>query len=95
MSEIEEIKRSLECTSGEIYTISKQQKIKADMMSEIKELNKQNEERETRISRLESRVVGLEQSSRMTDIIISRLGIKLWCTTGICVRSKMIHNVHS
>lgn len=53
--EIEDIKKSLDFLSEEIATVSKQQKMKMDLMSEIKEHKKQNEEKDKRIASLEYR----------------------------------------
>lgn len=71
--EIEEIKKSLDFLSEEISTVSKQQKTIIDLMSEIKELKKQNEEKDKRIASLECRVADMEQYSRMNDIVVSGL----------------------
>lgn len=71
--EIEEIKKSLDFLSEEISIVSKQQKTIIDLMSEIKELKKQNEEKDKRIASLECRVADMEQHSRMNDIVISGL----------------------
>ncbi|KAL7401915.1 hypothetical protein ABVT39_006536 [Epinephelus coioides] len=49
-----------------------------DMMSEIKALKSQNEEKEKRIASLESRVADLEQYTRMNDIIVSGLETRPW-----------------
>lgn len=71
--EIEEIKKTLDFLSEEISTVSKQQKSIIDLMSEIKELKKQNEEKDKRIASLECRVADMEQHSRMNDIVVSGL----------------------
>ncbi|XDV33591.1 hypothetical protein PO909_003956 [Leuciscus waleckii] len=71
--EIEKIKKSLDFLSEEISTVSKQQKTIIDLMSAIKELKKQNEEKDKRIASLECRVADMEQHSRMNDIVVSGL----------------------
>lgn len=71
--EIEEIKRSLDFMSEEITSISRQQKVIMDLLGEIKELKRQNAEKDKRIAHLEYRVADLEQYSRMNDIVISGL----------------------
>ncbi|KAL7382808.1 hypothetical protein ABVT39_027930 [Epinephelus coioides] len=47
-----------------------------NLMEEIKELKRQNAEKDRKISMLEGRVADLEQYSRMNDLIISGLDIK-------------------
>lgn len=74
--EVEDIKKSLNFMSGEIAIISKQQKVIMDMMEEIKELKRQNAEKDKTISTLEGRVADLEQYSRMNDLIVSGLETK-------------------
>lgn len=59
--------------SGEITTISKQQKLIMDMMSEIKELKRQCAEKDKTMCLLECRVADLEQYSRINDVIVSGL----------------------
>ncbi|ROL41279.1 hypothetical protein DPX16_5388 [Anabarilius grahami] len=71
--EIEEIKKSLDFLCEEIMTVSKQQKMIMDLMSEVKELKKQNQEKDKRIASLEYRVADLEQYTRMNDIVVSGL----------------------
>ena len=71
--EVEDIKRSLNFMSGEIANIAKNQKLLLDMMGQIKDLQKQNAEKDEKIAVLESRVGELEQYSRMNDLIISGL----------------------
>lgn len=74
-SELEmfEIKQSLNFMSGEIAKIAKQQNTIMNMMGEIRELKRQNEEKENKIRMLETRVADLEQYSRINDVIISGL----------------------
>ncbi|KAL4000613.1 heterogeneous nuclear ribonucleoprotein R [Sarotherodon galilaeus] len=74
--EMEEIKKSLNYMSGELSTISKQQKLLLDMMGQIKGLQKLNEEKDKKIALLESRVADLEQYTRMNDLIVSGLETK-------------------
>ncbi|KAK7172480.1 hypothetical protein R3I93_002554 [Phoxinus phoxinus] len=71
--EIEEIKKSLDFLSEEISTVSKQQKTIIDLMGEIKELKKQNEEKDKRITSLECHVADMEQHYRMNVIVVSGL----------------------
>lgn len=71
--EIEDIKKALDFLSEEIATVSKQQKMIINLMSEIKELKKQNEEKDKKIASLECRVTDLEQYTRMNDIVVSGL----------------------
>ncbi|KAM3618395.1 uncharacterized protein V6R79_019930 [Siganus canaliculatus] len=71
--EIEEIKKSLNYLSGEISTISKQQKLILDLMDEIKELKKQCAEKDKMVAILECRVADLEQYSRKNYIVVSGL----------------------
>lgn len=74
--EIEEIKKSLDYMSGEITTISKQQKMILDMMGEIKELKKQCAEKDKMVALLECRVADLEQYSRINDVVVSGMQTK-------------------
>ena len=74
--EVEEIKKSLNFMSEEISNISKQQKLILSLMDEIKELQKQNAEKDKKITTLECRVADLEQYTRLNDIIVSGLETK-------------------
>lgn len=65
--EIEDIKQSLNFMSGELTTVTKQLKDLMDLLGEIKELKKQNMEKDLKISMLEKRIDDLEQYSRMND----------------------------
>ncbi|CAK6977060.1 serine/threonine-protein kinase pim-1-like isoform X1 [Scomber scombrus] len=53
-----------------------QQRTIINLMNEIKELKKQNEEQKNKIKFLDNRVSDLEQYSRMNDVIITGLKIK-------------------
>lgn len=74
--ELEEIKKSLNFMSEEITTISKQQKVIMDLFEEIKDLRRQNEEKDKKIVMLEGRVSELEQYSRLNDVIVTGLETK-------------------
>lgn len=65
--EVEEIKKSLDFMSEEIITTSAQQKMIMDLMGEIKELKRQNVEKDKKISLWECQVADLEQSLRMNN----------------------------
>uniref|UniRef100_A0A1A8F5H3 Uncharacterized protein n=1 Tax=Nothobranchius korthausae TaxID=1143690 RepID=A0A1A8F5H3_9TELE len=54
-------------------TISKQQKAILELVEEIKDLRRQNEEKDKRIAMLEIRVSELEQYSRVNDVIVTGL----------------------
>uniref|UniRef100_A0A087X494 Uncharacterized protein n=1 Tax=Poecilia formosa TaxID=48698 RepID=A0A087X494_POEFO len=56
--------------------ISQQQKLIMNLMGEVKELKRQNVEKDKQIAFLEHRVADLEQYSRMNDVIISGLEMK-------------------
>uniref|UniRef100_A0A096M2W2 L1 transposable element RRM domain-containing protein n=1 Tax=Poecilia formosa TaxID=48698 RepID=A0A096M2W2_POEFO len=71
--EFEEIKKSLDFMSDEIAKISQQQNL---IMGEVKELKRQNVEKDKQIAFLEHRVADLEQYSRMNDVVISGLEMK-------------------
>lgn len=71
--EVEDIKQSLNFMSGEISNIAKNQKLLLDMMSQIKDLQILNAEKDKKIAVLESRVADLEQYTRINDLIISGL----------------------
>lgn len=62
--------------SEEITNISKQQKVIMNLMDEVKELKRQNYEKDKKISMLEGRIADLEQYSRMNDLIVSGLDTK-------------------
>lgn len=72
--ELDDIKKSLNYLSEEVTNISKQQKMILDLMGEIKDLKRQNEEKDKKITVLENRICDLEQYSRINDVIISGLG---------------------
>ena len=74
--EIEDIKQSLNFMSGELTTVTKQLKVLMDLMGEIKELKRQNMEKDQKISVLEKRLDDLEQYSRINDLIVSGLQTK-------------------
>lgn len=71
--EFDELKKSLNFLSGEIAAVVKQQEMIMEMMGEIRELKKQNGEKDVKIAHLECRVDDLEQYSRMNDLIVSGL----------------------
>lgn len=57
-------------------TITKQQKLIMELMGNIKELQRQNLEKDRKIAVLENRLDDLEQYSRLNDVIVSGLEIK-------------------
>lgn len=74
--EIDEIKKSLDFQSGELSNISSQLKVLTGLMAEIKELKKQNLEKDEKIADLEKRLNDCEQYSRINDLIVSGLKTK-------------------
>uniref|UniRef100_A0A096MAF3 L1 transposable element RRM domain-containing protein n=1 Tax=Poecilia formosa TaxID=48698 RepID=A0A096MAF3_POEFO len=74
--EFEEIKKSLDFMSDEIAKISQPQNLIMNLMGEVKELKRQNVEKDEQIAFLEHRVADLEQYSRMNDVVISGLEMK-------------------
>lgn len=74
--DLEEMKESMNMMSGEMATLTKQQSIITDLLSEIKQLKRLNMEQEQRIDFLENRLADLEQYSRMNDVIISGLKVR-------------------
>uniref|UniRef100_A0A1A7ZXN5 Uncharacterized protein n=1 Tax=Nothobranchius furzeri TaxID=105023 RepID=A0A1A7ZXN5_NOTFU len=74
--ELEDIKKSLNFMSEEITTIAKQQKLIINLTEDIKELRRQSEEKDKKITMLEVRVAELEQYSRISDVIVTGLETK-------------------
>ncbi|CAL8402585.1 unnamed protein product [Gadus morhua 'NCC'] len=74
----EDIKKSLDFLSEEISVVSKQQKSILDLVEEVKALRIQNAEKDRRLVHLENRVAGLEQYTRVNDVIVTGLNIKPW-----------------
>ncbi len=62
--------------SEEIATISKQQKITMDLMGEMKELKRQNLDKDKKMTILVRRIDDLKRYSRINDLIISGLEMK-------------------
>lgn len=75
-SDLEEIKTSLNTLTEEIHKVSTQQQMLMDLTREVKELKRQNDEKDKKITALENRVADLEQYTRMNDLIITGLEIK-------------------
>lgn len=75
--DIGEIRKSLDFLSGETSAIKEQQKQLLHLMEEVKELRRQNAKKEERISDLERRVDELEQYSRVNDVVVTGLKVKL------------------
>uniref|UniRef100_A0A1A7X4L8 Uncharacterized protein n=1 Tax=Iconisemion striatum TaxID=60296 RepID=A0A1A7X4L8_9TELE len=76
IEEVDDIKRSLEFLSEEVSAVRLQQKGILALVEEVKALRIQNEEKDKRITFLESRVADLEQFTRVNDVIITGLDIK-------------------
>lgn len=74
--ELENIKISLNTLTVEMQKISTQQTTIMELMLEVKELKKQNEEKKQKITTLENRLADLEQYTRINDLIISGLDAK-------------------
>ena len=78
-AEIEELKKALERISLDMAIMSKQQTVLMGLMGlmeEIKQLKTEHLEKDKKIATLESRVVEMEQYSRLNNIIISGLVTK-------------------
>ena len=78
--DIEELKKSLDFRfdflTEEMSVIRKQQVTIMDLVAEVKMLQTQSVEKDKRIDALETRIQGLEQYSRINDVIVSGLRIK-------------------
>ncbi len=74
--EVDDIKKALDFLSEEVSAVRLQQKGILKLVEEVKALRIQNEEKDKRLTFLESRVADLEQYTRINDVIISRLNIK-------------------
>lgn len=70
------LKKSLNFMSGEFSNIFKQQQIIMELMGDIRELKRQQVEKDKRIALLECQVTDLEQYSRINYIIISGLATR-------------------
>lgn len=60
----------------ELATIAKQQRTILNLMNEITEFKKRNEEQQNKVNFLEAHVSDLEQYTRMNDVLITGLKIK-------------------
>ena len=76
LSEVDDIKKSLDFLSEEVSAVRLQQKGILTLVEEVKALRIQNAENDRKIVFLENRVADLEQYTRMNDIIITGLDIK-------------------
>lgn len=74
----DDIKKSLDFLSEEIYVVKLQEKAIMDLVEEVKALRIQNTEKDRRLVHLESRVAELEQYTRINDVIVTGLRIKPW-----------------
>lgn len=74
--EVDDIKRSLDMLTEEVPAVRQQQKAIMSLVEEVKALGLQNIEKDKRIMLLETRVVDLEQYTRMNDIIVTGLEVK-------------------
>lgn len=72
--DLEELKKSVEFMGLQMETMANKQDTLMDLMKEMKELRKLNEEKDVMIAQLEGRISDLEQYTRMNDIIVT--GIK-------------------
>lgn len=64
--------------TAEVSAVRLQQKTIMDLVGEVKALRVLNEEKDKHISYLENRVAGLEQYTRINDVVITGLKIKPW-----------------
>ena len=74
--DIEEPKAAINMMSEELTNISNGQRTIMNLVGEIKDLKKKNEDQEKKIDFLENRVSDMEQYSRMNNVIITGLVIK-------------------
>ncbi|KAL7380709.1 hypothetical protein ABVT39_022653 [Epinephelus coioides] len=68
-----ELRKSVELMGHQMEAMTSKQDTLMDMIKEIKELKKPNEEKDTKIAQLESRLSDVEQYTRMNDVIVTGL----------------------
>lgn len=69
----EELRKSVEFMTHQMEAMTSKQDTLMGMMNEIKELKKNNEEKDAIIMQLRSRLCDLEQYTRMNDVIVTGL----------------------
>ena len=69
----EELRKSVEFMSHQMEAMSSKHDSLMSMLNDIKDLKRQNEEKDARIEQLEDRLTDLEQYTRMNDVIITGL----------------------
>lgn len=76
--EVDDIKKSLDFLTEEVSAVRLQQRNILELVEEVKALRIQNTEKDKRLLVLESRVAELEHYTRMNDVIITGLQVKLF-----------------
>lgn len=74
--DLDEIKKSLSALTAEMQKISTQQQTLMELTREVKELKRENDDKNKKIMALENRLADLEQYTRLNDLIITGLEVR-------------------